>query len=107
MSILLKEDQHLHNKLEQFIKAFEEEPLPDRVKLWISEVDAFGYVFAQATVSAKIMELNIAVDLLHEPVCLLELETPEAIKEKVRELADMVRYKYGLIFTSPETAIVY
>ena len=103
MNILIKEDQHLRNKYNLLVQTLEQEHLPERVKIKVSEVDTFGYlfgyVFVDATVSAKIMELNIAVDLLHMPVNLLELETAEDIVDKVMDLADTIRHKYGQIFS--------
>lgn len=98
MNILVKEDQHLRNKYNLLVQTLEQEHLPERVKIKVSEVDTFGYIFVVATVSAKIMELNVAVDLLHMPVNLLELETAEDITDKVMDLADMIRHKFGQIF---------
>ena len=102
MSIILKQDQNLTEKLAVFTEAFEHEDLPRNVKIWISDCDFFGNVFVEGIVSARVISLNIAVDLIHQSVNLLKLDTTEAIQEKVKLLAESARYKYGQIFTLPQ-----
>lgn len=101
MSVVLKEDQILKERLNQFVQAWEEEKLPDKVKLWISDPDIFGYIMVEATVSTKIIKLNITIDLLHHQVNLFELDSPGSIDQLVLILSEEIHRKYEHIFTAP------
>lgn len=101
MPSVLKENQTLNKRYELFVTFFEQQDIPENVNLWVNEADQFGYVFLEATVSAKIIELNIVVDLLHRPVNLWDFRTATDIKMCVESLAGEIRQKYGQMFTDP------
>lgn len=102
MSTMLKHDKEITDRYNILVQELEAEELPSNVRLCVSEPDTFSYVLVEATVSTKIIGLNITVDLLHVQVNLLELRTAEEINDKAWSLAEEARHKYNQIFTDPQ-----
>lgn len=92
MKVQLLRDQDTKIKLIE--QAFEKAQLPQGVRVWIGNPDYLNCIDISATVSAKIIGLNVVLDLLHLSVCLYILRTQSDIVLKVKGMVARIWDNY-------------